>query len=243
MLAIPAIDLKDGKVVCLVQGRYEGLTVYSHDPVEIAKTWQKQGAERLHIVDLDGARAGEVRNMVALRQIVENVNIPVQFGGGLRSREDIAAVLSIGVKWAILGTKPCEDKEFVKDVISEFGEQTIVSVDVKYGKAAARGWIEATEIEGVDLIKKMQEIGVRSFIYTDISRDGTMAGSNFEAIGRVLTETGASIIYSGGISSMEDIKELSILENRGLAGLIIGKALYEDKIHFTQVKTFLEKKE
>ncbi len=242
MLVIPAIDLKDGKVVRLIQGRYEEVTVYSHDPLETAISWQRQGVVRLHIIDLDGAFSDEVKNFYSLRQIIENTYIPVQFGGGLRSPADITAVLSMGAKWAILGTKACEDLDFVKQIVAEFGEQIMVSIDVKLKKVAARGWTKTTQIEDVDLIKKMQEIGVKSFIYTDISRDGTLSGSNIKGVERVLSETGATILYSGGVTSMEDVKRLKVLEKQGLAGIIIGKALYEDKIKLSQVKEFLESK-
>ena len=242
MIVIPAIDLKDGKVVRLIQGRHEESIIYSHDPVETANGWQKEGAGRLHIVDLDGARTGEAKNINVLRQIIESTNIPVQFGGGLRTREDIAAILSMGAKWAILGTKACEDLDFVKNIVAEFGEQIIVSIDVKYKKVAAHGWTETTNIDDVELVKKMQDAGIKSFVYTDISRDGTLSGSNIEGIKRVLEQTGASIFYSGGITSMEDVENLKTLEKQGLAGIIIGKALYEDKINLPQVKTFLEKK-
>ncbi len=243
MLVIPAIDIKDGKVVRLLQGRYTEPIVYSHDPLQTAKEWQKEGANRLHVVDLDGALAGEVKNTAALRQIVEGIDIPVQFGGGLRSREDIAAVISIGVKWAILGTKACEDLDFVKAVIDEYEDKIIVSIDVKFGKVAARGWTEIMEIDDIDLIKKLQDKGVRSFVYTDISRDGTLSGTNIEGIRKVLTATGASIFYSGGISSTEDVKKLKTLEKDGLSGIIVGKALYEDKIHLIQAKRILEGEE
>jgi phosphoribosylformimino-5-aminoimidazole carboxamide ribotide isomerase len=240
MLAIPAIDIKDGKVVRLLQGRYTELIVYSHDPVEIAKTWQKEGAKRLHIIDLDGALAGEVKNIPILRQIVENIDIPVQFGGGLRSMEDVVAVLSIGVKWIILGTKACEDLDFIKRLIAEYKEQLIISIDVKYNKVAFRAWTETTNIDDVELIKRLQQLGIKSFIYTDISRDGTLCGFNIEVIKRILEQTGASIFYSGGIATVEDIKNLKLLENQGLAGIIIGKALYENKIHFMRAVKILE---
>ena len=242
MLVIPAIDLKDGKVVRLIQGRYEEVTVYSHDPLETAISWQKQGAVRLHIVDLDGARIGEPKNLTVLRRIIGETNLSVEFGGGLRSREDIAAVLGMGAKWAILGTLACENLDFVKQIVAEFGEQIMVSIDVKLKKVAARGWTETTQIEDVDLIRRMQKIGVKSFIYTDISRDGTLSGSNIKGVERVLNETGATILYSGGVTSMEDVKTLKVLEKQGLAGIIIGKALYEDKIKLSQVKEFLESK-
>lgn len=242
MLVIPAIDLKDGKVVRLVQGKYEEITIYSQDPVNIARQWQKQGAGRIHVVDLDGALEGKPKNIVALRQIVNSVNVPVEFGGGLRTREDIVSVLDIGAKWAILGTKACEDLDFLKTIVDEFGDKIIVSIDVKLGKVADRGWTNTTQIEDVELIKRMQGIGVKSFVYTDISRDGTLGGCNIDGVKRVLTETGASIICSGGVSTMEDVESLKSLEKDGVVGIIIGKALYENKISLTQVKTFLEKK-
>jgi len=243
MLVIPAIDLRGGKVVRLLQGKYEEMTIYSQDPVKIAREWQKQGAQRIHVVDLDGALEGESKNTLALREIIDNTDLTVEFGGGLRHREDIASVLSIGAKWAILGTKACEDLEFLREVVQEFGEQIIVSIDVKLNKVASSGWTNTTELDDVELIKKMQGIGVKTFVYTDISRDGTLSGCNVEGIRKVLNETGASIIASGGVSNMEDIKSLKPLEKEGLAGIIIGKALYEDKINLMQVKTFLEKKD
>jgi len=242
MLVIPAIDLKDGKVVRLLQGRYAEPIVYPHDPVETAKAWQKEGAERLHVVDLDGALAGKIRNVDVLRGIIENLDIPVQFGGGLRTRKDITAILSMGAKWAILGTKACEDIDFVKGIIAEFGQQIIISIDAKFKKVAARGWTKLTEVKDVELVKKMQDIGVKFFIYTDISRDGTLSGPDTEGIKRVLQETRAAIFYSGGVSSLEDVKKLLTLKEQGLAGIIIGKALYENKIHLSQVIRTAEEK-
>lgn len=242
MIVIPAIDLKDGKVVRLLQGSYDEVTVYSQDAAEAAKNWQKQGASRLHVVDLDGAVIGKPKNLASLRQIVENTSIPVQFGGGLRSREDIAAIMNIGAKWAILATKACDDLDFIRQIISEFGERIIVSIDVKYGKVASGGWRKTSKMEDVELIKKMQDVGVKSFVYTDISRDGTLIGISISGVRKILEETGASIFYSGGISSMEDIKALKALEKQGLSGIIVGKALYEGKLNLTQVKTLLEQK-
>jgi len=235
MLVIPAIDLKDGKVVRLLQGRYTEPIVYSHDPLTTAKTWQKEGARRLHIIDLDGALAGEPRNTYVLRDIIKGLGIPVQVGGGLRTKEDIAAILSMGAKWVILGTKACEDVDFVKNMLDEFGEQIIISIDAKFRKVAARGWTELTQVEDATLIKQMKTIGAQSFIYTDISRDGTLAGPDTQVIKKVLEETGTAMFYSGGISSSEDVKKLLTLKEQGLAGIIIGKALYEDKVHLGQV--------
>lgn len=242
MFVIPAIDLKDGKVVRLIQGRFEEFTVYSHDPAETARTWQKEGADRLHVVDLDGAQTGKIKNLASIREIVGNVDIPIQLGGGLRTREDIDAIINIGAKWAILGTKACEDLDFVKEVVSEFPEQIIISIDVKYKKVAVHGWTETTNVEDVELIKRLQDVGVKSFIYTDISRDGTLAGSNIEGVSRVLRETDVALFYSGGISSSVDVKNLQALEAQGLDGMIIGKALYENTLHLVQIKRMLEKR-
>ncbi len=242
MIIIPAIDLKDGRVVRLIQGRYEHATVYSHDPKEIARSWQAQGAERLHIVDLDGAKAGRPVNIDVVGEVLKDINVPVQLGGGLRKRKDIARILGIGVQWAILGTKACEDLDFVQEVIKEFGEKIIVSIDVRDKRVALRGWTETSNVEDVDLIKRMQQIGVKSFIYTDISSDGTLSGLDVGGIKRVLEHTGAALIYSGGISSIDDLKGLKVLEKQGLAGIIIGKALYEQKINLNEAKTFLEEK-
>jgi phosphoribosylformimino-5-aminoimidazole carboxamide ribotide isomerase len=239
MLVIPAIDIKDGKVVRLLQGRFDESIVYSHDPLETAKVWQKDGADRIHFVDLDGARTGEVKSIAVLREIVGNIKIPVQFGGGLRSREDISSVLSAGAKWAVVGTKACEDLSFINEIVNEVGEQIIASIDVKFKQVATHGWAQISETGDVDLIRKLKDIGIKLFIYTDISRDGTLRGPNIKEIKRVLQETEVSMFYSGGISSLEDIKNLKTLESNGLVGVIIGKALYEDRIHLMQVKRIL----
>ncbi len=246
MLAIPAIDLKEGKVVRLLQGKFEEVIVYSDNPAEKAKAWQEQGARRLHLVDLDGAASGRVQNLKSVRQIIANIKIPVQFGGGLRRQEDIAAIIDIGVQWVILGTRAGQDLDFVKDMIREYGQKILASIDVKYKKVALRGWTETAEIEDVDLLKRLQDIGVKSFIYTDISRDGTLAGLNIAQIERVLQEAKspkgatADIFYSGGISSLEDVKQLKALEKQGLSGMIIGKALYEEKFDLRQAKEIAE---
>ncbi|MFH1245515.1 MAG: 1-(5-phosphoribosyl)-5-[(5-phosphoribosylamino)methylideneamino]imidazole-4-carboxamide isomerase [Candidatus Omnitrophota bacterium] len=242
MLIIPAVDLINAKVVRLIQGKYGEATVYSDNPVDIAGTWQKQGADRLHIVDLDGARIGSPQHLEQLKAIAQNIPLPVEFGGGVRTRADIEAVLAAGAKWVILGTKACEDTQFIQQATAAFGKKIIVSIDVKYGKASARGWLNNTAIEDVELIKKMQQAGVFSFIYTDITRDGTLRGIDTAGIERVLRQTQASIIYAGGISTEEDAKKLKRLENIGLAGIIIGKALYENRINLGQLRKTLEEK-
>ncbi|MBN3038871.1 MAG: 1-(5-phosphoribosyl)-5-[(5-phosphoribosylamino)methylideneamino]imidazole-4-carboxamide isomerase [Candidatus Omnitrophica bacterium] len=240
MLVIPAIDLIKGKVVRLIQGDYDQVAVYSKDPAEIAKEWQAKGAGRLHIVDLDGARSGAPMNTEALGHIIESIDMPVEVGGGLRNKEDIRRILDLGASWVILGTKACEDLDFIKGIVSDFGEKIIISIDAKEGKVATRGWVETTDIEDVDLIKRMQDTGIRSFIYTDIARDGMLSGLNIKGVSRVLKETNTSLIYSGGVSSVDDVKDLRALEKDGLAGVIIGKALYEKKIDLTLAKAAAE---
>lgn len=242
MLIIPAIDLKDGKVVRLLRGKYEDVTIYSQDPAEIAKDWQAQGALRLHVIDLDGAMHGEVKNIEALRQIIKAVDLPVEFGGGLRKAEDIAAVIAAGANWAILGTRGCEDLDFTRKVAGEFKGKIIVSVDVRNTKVATCGWMKTSAKGDVELIKELQEAGIETFVYTDISRDGALAGINIEGIERVLEKTGASIIYSGGVSSLEDVRKLKSLEKQGLKGVIIGKALYENRISLSEAKRIAEEK-
>ncbi|MFH1045627.1 MAG: 1-(5-phosphoribosyl)-5-[(5-phosphoribosylamino)methylideneamino]imidazole-4-carboxamide isomerase [Candidatus Omnitrophota bacterium] len=236
MIVIPAIDLKDGKVVRLVQGSYDNATVYSENPVEAAQGWCAQGARRLHIVDLDGAKKGMPCNLDVARLIVQGIEVPVQLGGGLRRYQDIASILESGVRWVILGTSACEGEQFIKRLTTAFGEGIIISIDVRDGKVAVRGWTEASDISDVDLIKKMQGAGVRTFVYTDISCDGMLSGMNIDKVQKVLQNTGATLIYSGGVSSVEDIRHLKTLEKEGLSGVIIGKALYENKFTLAQAQ-------
>lgn len=240
MQVIPAIDLIRGKVVRLIQGDYDQVAVYSKDPAHIAQAFVDQGAKRLHVVDLDGAREGKPVNTEVLRHIVQSIVIPVEIGGGLRTIDNIAQVLDAGAKWAILGTKACEDLDFIKAVVSEFGEKIIVSIDVKDGRVATRGWLKTSDISDVKLIKSLLGVGVSSFVYTDISRDGMLSGLNIDGVRSVLDATGASMVYSGGVSSEDDVRNLKTLKDKGLTGIIIGKALYENKIDLNHAQSIAE---
>ena len=227
MLLIPAIDLKGGQCVRLVQGRAGRAKVYSKDPSKVARRWQDEGARYLHVVDLDGAFSGEAKNLPALKRILEAVTIPIEFGGGVRSLGIIAKLLSLGVDRVILGTAAIENKGLIQKAIQRFGpERIVVGIDARGGKVAVRGWKKSTEVTTLSLAKRMKALGVRRVIYTDIARDGMLSGPNIPALKKMTKESGLGVIASGGISSLKDIKKVDAL---GVEGMIVGKALYEGK--------------
>lgn len=227
MLLIPAIDLKGGRCVRLVQGKADRVKVYSSDPAKVARRWQKEGARFLHVVDLDGAFSGEAKNLPALKRILEAVTIPIEFGGGVRSLGIIAKLLSLGVDRVILGTATIENKGLVKKAVQRFGPERIVAgIDAKGGKVAVRGWEKKTAVPALNLARKMKTLGVRRVIYTDIARDGMLSGPNIPALKKMAKESGLAVIASGGISTLKDIQKVAAL---GVEGMIIGKALYEEK--------------
>lgn len=232
MRLYPAIDIKDGKAVRLKKGEFNEVTVYSENPYEIALKFKEAGAHFIHCVDLDGALAGRSVNADAIRKIVESVDIPVELGGGIRSIENIREVLDLGVYRAILGTKAVEDPDFVKEAIDEFGsDRIVVGIDAKDGKVAIKGWESLSEYTAVELALKMKDLGVKTIIYTDISRDGMLTGPNVEQTKKLSDETGLDIIASGGMSSMKDLEDVS---NAKIHGAIIGKAYYEKKIDLVE---------
>ncbi len=232
MRLYPAIDIKDGKAVRLKKGEFNEVTVYSKNPYEIALKFKEAGAHFIHCVDLDGALAGRSVNADAIRKIVESVDIPVELGGGIRSIENIREVLDLGVYRAILGTKAVEDPDFVKEAIDEFGpDRIVVGIDAKDGKVAIKGWESLSEYTAVELALKMKDLGVKTIIYTDISRDGMLTGPNVEQTKKLSDETGLDIIASGGMSSMKDLEDVS---NAKIHGAIIGKAYYEKKIDLVE---------
>lgn len=237
MQLYPAIDLKNGQCVRLKQGEFKEITVYSDKPEEIAALWQEQGATYLHLVDLDGALAGHSVNEEVIRKIVNTVSIPVEIGGGIRSEEAIASMLSLGVARVIIGTKAVKQPEFIRDMIEKFGADRIVlGVDAKDGMVAVEGWETVSEITASDLCSRMKEYGIRHIVYTDISRDGMLSGPNVAYTKKLTDETGLDVIASGGMSSMEDLRQLY---EAGVQGAIIGKALYEKRIDLSEaVKTF-----
>jgi len=232
MLIIPAIDLKEGKCVRLWQGEKDKEVVYSLDPVAVAKMWVKKGAKRLHIVDLDGAWRGEPQHLKIVERIAKEVDVPLEFGGGIRSFFILKEVLKRGIKYAILGSKALSP-EFVKKACKKFRERIIVSLDVREGKVATEGWEKQTFISAEDLCKELTKIGISTIIFTDISRDGTLRGVNTEEIRKFMEECrNVDLIISGGISSLEDIKKIGSLSTLRIIGIIIGKALYDKKIRF-----------
>jgi len=234
MLIIPAIDLRGGKVVRLFQGQFSREKVYSSDPVKVAKHWVRQGAKFLHIVDLDGASSGAPKNLEALKEIIAQVGMPVEFGGGVRSMETISRLLTLGVQRVILGTKAAADEEFLKKARKKFGEKIIVSIDAKGGEVLTQGWNRKVAKTTLDFAKDLKKIGFKQIIYTDISKDGTLAGPNILGIKELLKLTGLKVIASGGVSDLKDLIKLSKFKKQGLVGVIIGKALYEGK--FTLVE-------
>ena len=224
MIVIPAIDLKDGKCVRLLQGKKEEVTVYSDDPAAMARHWFSQGAELIHVVDLDGAFTGEQKNFDKIKAIRDAIDIPIEVGGGLRNIEKIEELIGLGINRTIIGTSAAEDHEMVKNACDKFPGRVIVGIDAKDGKVAVKGWVEVTELDAIDFAKTMQSLGAAGVIYTDISRDGMLTGPNIDAMAKMVKAVKIPVIASGGVSKIEDIKNLMKIEN--LWGIITGKALY-----------------
>jgi len=238
MLIIPAIDLKDGCVVRYVQGK-SSKKVYSKDPLKVARHWVAQGAEFLHIVDLDGAFSGAPRNLPIVKDIVRQIKVPVEFGGGIRKIEAIESVLRAGVSRVVLGTKAVEDKDFLAKAFGKFKDKIIVGVDAKDGKIMVRGWkagYRNTDAGKFSLYLK--KLGFKELIYTDTLKDGTLTGPNIKEIKKLLKLTGLKIIASGGVSSLEDLHKLKGLEKEGVSAVIVGKALYEGRFTLPQALKF-----
>lgn len=234
MLLIPAIDLKDGKCVRLRQGRMEDSTVFSDDPVATAKRWVEAGARRLHLVDLNGAFAGQPVNAQVIRGIVESFpELPVQVGGGIRDGETVEAYLDAGVQFVIIGTQAVQDPHFVSDMCLEYPGHIIVGLDAKDGRVAVSGWSKLSKHNVIDLAQTFEKYGVESIVYTDISRDGMMQGVNVEATVRLAKAIGIPVIASGGVSTLDDVRALCAVEQEGITGAIIGRALYDGAIDLT----------
>jgi len=230
MLILPAIDLKNGKCVRLFQGKAEKETVYSEDPAAMSRRWEGEGAGYLHVVDLDGAFQGRPANLPAVLSILKSVRIPVELGGGMRTMESIENALSTGVSRIIVGTKAAESLDFAEQAYTAFGERVVPSIDAREGKVAVSGWESETGIKAVKLGADLRKIGYALAIYTDISRDGTLRGLNFPGIESFLDETGLQTIVAGGVSTLDDVRGIKKLEGKGVAGLVIGKALYAGTI-------------
>jgi phosphoribosylformimino-5-aminoimidazole carboxamide ribotide isomerase len=227
MLVIPAIDLKDGKVVRLRQGCFNHKITYSNDPVSTARHWEKQGAKYLHVVDLDGANIGRICHLEIIKRMVKGTKIPIEFGGGLRQKKAIKQILNCGVDRVVLGTK-LQDEDFLRSAFLEFKQRLIVSIDSQDNIVRVSGWQRKYKnLSILEVIKRLKTIGFKEAIYTDIARDGTLKGPNIAMIKRILKNSQLKLIASGGISSLTDLLKLKSLSNQGLVGVIVGKALYE----------------
>ena len=225
MEVIPAIDLLDGRCVRLYQGDYEQSQVFNENPLEVALQFQNQGATRLHVVDLDGAKEGNSVNLDVISEIVKNLTIPVQVGGGLRNKESIERLFNLGVERAIVGTVAVENPELVKQLCEEFPQKIAIGIDARNGKVATKGWLETSTVEATDLAQQISDKAA-AIIYTDISRDGTLVGPNMEALREVAEISPVPVIASGGISSLTDLLGLLSVESLGVNGVIVGKAIY-----------------
>ncbi len=234
MIVIPAIDLKEGRCVRLEQGLMERDTVFNDNPAAQALEWQRQGAELLHIVDLDGAFAGEPKNRAAIEAIVKAITIPTQLGGGIRDLATVEAYLALGVSRVILGTAAQRNPELVKDACEKFPGRIVVGIDAKNGMVAVQGWAEVTGITAVELAKKFEGYGVAAIIYTDIARDGMLQGPNLEATKALAQAISIPVIASGGVSTLTDIENLMAIERSGVTGVITGKAIYTGAIKLAE---------
>ena len=230
MIILPAIDLLDGNVVRLAQGRREDVTVYSKDPVAVAKQWAQAGATWLHVVDLNGAFDGTYTNLPIAQRIIESCGIRVELSGGIRTKETLVQVLAAGAARVVLGTKACEDPAFVQEAADRYGHKIAVAIDAKGGQVVSRGWVSSTSLTPAALARSVIRLGVETIICTDVSRDGMLQGPNLSLLSEVLDVGPRQLIASGGISSLANLQQLKSLEPRGLLGAIVGKALYEGTI-------------
>lgn len=239
MQLYPAIDIKDGKCVRLVQGNFDKVTIFNKNPADAAKNWLDQGATYLHIVDLDGARLGSGYNNEAISKIVAAVTIPIQVGGGIRTMRGIEEKLNIGVSRVILGTAAIHDQSFVKEAVKIYGNKIAIGIDAVNGSVATNGWEKISNVTAVELCREMVSLGIQTIIYTDISKDGMMSGPNIEATEELINSVDADIIASGGVSNMNDLENI---KNIGASGVIIGKALYKGAINLNKAINTYERR-
>lgn len=239
MILLPAIDIRDGHAVRLEQGDFAKETVYVDDPLEAARAWVEEGARQLHVVDLDGARAGEPVNLEQLRRIATELNVPVQYGGGLRSLVSVREALAAGAERVVLGTAAYSDVEFLDEVLETWGVRVVVAIDVRDGNVSVAGWTKATQMPAVDVIGRMQRRGVKQFIYTNVDRDGMLDGPDLDEVGRISQAIRGRFLYSGGIGSLDDLRALRDLRLVNLAGVVSGKALYERRFTVAEARAAL----
>jgi phosphoribosylformimino-5-aminoimidazole carboxamide ribotide isomerase len=240
VILYPAIDILDGKAVRLVQGRFEEATAYHDDPLEAAQSWVDAGARFLHVVDLDGARAGEPRSLEHLRRIAAGTGVPIQYGGGLRTLTAVREALRAGAERAVVGTAAFRDVDFLDDIVRTFGPRIVVSVDVRGGMISTSGWTQTTQMPAADAIRRLTDRGVRSFVYTNVDRDGKLEGPDLDEVARVAEAVRGRFLYSGGIGSLDDLRGLASLRQVNLAGVIVGKALYEGRFTIAEGQAALD---
>ena len=231
MRIYPAIDIKDGNCVRLLQGRFSDVTVYGNSPADMAEKWERLGGEFIHVVDLDGALKGHGVNAGAIAEICRRVSVPVQTGGGIRTMDDIEAKLACGINRVIIGTKAVSDAEFVKEAVKKYGDKIVIGIDAKDGRVAVEGWEKTSDFTAVEFAKKMADLGVKTIVYTDIATDGTLKGPNVEAMREMAAAVDADIIASGGVGSLEHILSL---KDTGVEGVIVGRALYTDNVDLAE---------
>lgn len=229
MILYPAIDISEGKAVRLVKGDFDAMTVYDDDPLDAARTWVDEGARFLHVVDLDGARHGSPQNLHHLERITQELQVPVQYGGGLRSFAAVRDALRAGAERVVLGTAALRDVDFLDDVLGSFRERIIVSVDTRGGNVSTSGWQETTTQPAEGVIDRLQHRGVRSFVYTNVDKDGMLEGPDLDEVKRIAAVVRGRFLYSGGIGALDDLVGLASLRQVNLGGVIVGKALYEHR--------------
>lgn len=243
MLILPAIDLKGGKCVRLYQGDMETAKVYSESPEEMALHWQSLGARMIHVVDLDGAMAGEPKNLGSVSRILEALEIPIELGGGIRTEQVIEDYLKLGVYKVILGTAACRDREMLQRVCRVFPGRIAAGIDARGGSVAIRGWREVTEIDTIQLAGQLQDAGVNHLIYTDIGRDGALSGPNLEATVEIAESVSIPVVLSGGMHNHEDLEAAAGLEFKGIKGIILGRSIYEGTIDLAKAIAELQKED
>jgi phosphoribosylformimino-5-aminoimidazole carboxamide ribotide isomerase len=239
MILLPAVDILDGKAVRLAGGEFDAETVYDADPLDAALRWVEQGARGLHVVDLDGARSGTPANLEHVRRIAAALDVPFQVGGGLRTRAAVNEAFDAGATRAVIGTAAYRDIDFLDDVLTEHGDAVVVSVDARDGRLATSGWTEQTDIPAESVIERLGARGVRRFVYSSIERDGRLGGPDLEGARAIAQAVRGTFIYSGGVSSLDDLAALAALRQVNMTGVIVGKALYEERFTVAEAQRAL----
>jgi len=240
MILLPAIDILDGKAVRLAKGQFDARTVYDADPLDAAERWVKAGAHALHVIDLDGARSGSSANLEHVRRIAARIDVPVQVGGGLRSLAAVAEAIDAGATRVVLGTAALTDVDFLDETLARYGDRVVVSVDARGGRVATAGWTKLTEIPVKAVIEHLGDRGVRRFVYSSIDRDGMLVGPDLAGAERIAAVIRGSFLYSGGVSSLEDLRALVALRQVNMTGVIVGKALYERRFGVQDAQRVLD---